>query len=92
LSKPEAGTVEAGPATEPSRAGGYFGVPDPGEKPLGFARLMVILMSGHIGVRSRVNREEDFRRANGLHVFVAAIIYFLLVVGVLILVVTATTS
>jgi len=54
--------------------------PAPGEKPLGFMRLMVILLSTHIGVRSRANREEDFRRANGLHVVIAGLVYFVLVV------------
>jgi len=63
----------------------WFGRPDPGEKPLGFWHLLIITLSGHIGVRSRAKRHEDFRRANGLHVFAAAIAYFLLVVVALIL-------
>ncbi|WP_019530220.1 DUF2970 domain-containing protein [Dasania marina] len=70
----------------------YFERPDPGEKPIGLLRLMVILFSSHIGVRSRSHREEDFRRANGLHVFIAAIVYFLLVVGALIMLVNVIVS
>lgn len=61
--------------------------PDADEEPLGFLRLLIILIASHIGVRSRANREEDFRRANGLHVFIAGIIYFLLLIGLLILIV-----
>lgn len=80
------------PANRMHRPARYFERPDSNEKPLGFLRLMVILMASHIGVRSKANREEDFRRANGLHVFVAAVIYFLLVIGVLILIVNVTTG
>ncbi|MDO8863691.1 DUF2970 domain-containing protein [Haliea sp. E1-2-M8] len=71
---------------------GYIPRPDPGEKPIGFLRMMVILISSHIGVRSRANREEDFRRANGLHVFIAAVVYFVLIVGALIVLVNIITS
>lgn len=63
----------------------WFGRPDPGETPLGFRHLLMITLSGHIGVRSQAKRHEDFRRANGLHVFMAAIVYCLLVVTALIL-------
>lgn len=63
----------------------WFGRPDAGEKPLGFWRLVVITLSGHIGVRPRAKRHEDFSRANGLHVFIAAIVYFVLVIAALIL-------
>lgn len=62
----------------------WFGRPDAGEKPLGFWRLVVITLSAHIGVRPRAKRHEDFRRANGLHVFIAAIVYFVLVITALI--------
>jgi hypothetical protein len=62
----------------------WFGRPDAGEKPLGFWRLVVITLSAHIGVRPRAKRHEDFRRANGLHVFIAAIVYFVLVIAALI--------
>jgi len=63
----------------------WFGRPDPGEQPFGIWRLFVITLSAHIGVRPRAKRHEDFRRANGLHVFIAAIVYFVLMIGALIL-------
>jgi hypothetical protein len=59
----------------------WLGRPDPQEKPLGFWHVFVIILSGHLGVRTRAQREEDFRRANGLHIVIAAFIYFALVVG-----------
>jgi hypothetical protein len=71
----------------PANSVQWFGRPDPGEKPIGVWRLIVITLSGHIGVRPRAKRHEDFRRANGLHVFIAAIAYFALVIGALILLV-----
>lgn len=56
-------------------------------KPLSFREVMVILVSGHIGVRKRAQRAEDFRRANGLHLFIAAMIYFSVIVfGIVMLV------
>ena len=63
----------------------YFERPDDDEKPMGFLQVLVIVMSSHLGVRPRAKREEDFRRANGLHIFVAGIVYFLLILTVLIL-------
>lgn len=82
-----AGTETKAAREQESRKARYFERPQAGEKPIGFLRLLVILISTHIGVRSRVNREEDFRRANGLHVFIAGVIYFLLIIGGLILLV-----
>jgi len=61
--------------------------PAPGEKPLGLTRLLVILISSHIGVRSHAKREEDFRRANGLHVIAAGMLYFVIVITALVLLV-----
>ena len=56
-------------------------------KPLSFGEVMVILVSGHLGVRKRKHRAEDFRRANGLHIFIAAVIYFSAIVfGIVMLV------
>lgn len=56
-------------------------------RPLTFRELITIVLSGHLGVRKRQQRVNDFGRANGLHVFVAAVIYFALVVtGLVILV------
>ena len=62
----------------------WFGRPDKDARPIGFWRIVLITLSGHIGVRSRANRHDDFRRANGLHVFIAAIVYFSLIIGALI--------
>ena len=59
----------------------WLGRPDPREKPLGFWHVFVIILSGHLGVRTRAQREEDFRRANGLHIVIAAFIYFAVVVS-----------
>ena len=50
------------------------------KQPLSFKELLVVVLSGHIGVRKREQRVNDFSRANGLHVFLAAAIYFALVV------------
>jgi len=70
----------------------WFGRPDAGEKPLGFWRVVVITLSGHIGVRPRAKRHEDFRRANGLHVFIAAVVYFFLVIAALIVLTNVIAS
>ena len=56
--------------------------------PLTVKELAVIVLSGHLGVRKREQRVEDFDRANGLHVFFAAAFYFALVVTGLIFLVT----
>ncbi len=65
----------------------YFERPDDGEQPLGFWATLLIVISCHLGVRPREKRHEDFRRANGLHVFVAGLIYFaLLLIGLVTLV------
>ena len=63
----------------------YFEQPDKEEEPLGFWRMLIIILSTHLGVRGRGQREEDFKRANGLHLFVGGVIYFLLIVTALIL-------
>ena len=56
-------------------------------QPLTVKELAVIDLSGHLGVRKREQRVEDFDRANGLQVFFAAAFYFALVVTGLILLV-----
>ena len=61
------------------------------ESPLSLRELLVIVLSGHIGVRKREQRANDFGRANGLHVFIAALFYFALVVTVLIILVNYVT-
>jgi len=61
------------------------------KRPLNFRELMTIVLSGHLGVRKREQRVNDFGRANGLHVFIAAVIYFALVVTGLIILVNYVT-
>ncbi|MEH6590060.1 MAG: DUF2970 domain-containing protein [Halioglobus sp.] len=53
---------------------------DKNEQPLSFWETLSILISGHLGVRKRQQRADDFRRANGLHIFIAAVIYFAVIV------------
>lgn len=60
--------------------------------PLSFKELLVIILSGHLGVRKREQRVSDFRRANGLHVFLAAVLYFALIVTGLIILVAYITG
>lgn len=65
----------------------YFERPDSNEKPLNFFESLVVILSSHLGVRSSEKRQEDFRRANGLHLFIADVVYFvLLIVGLIALV------
>ena len=70
----------------------YFERPDDDEEPLGFWHTLVIVMSSHLGVRPRDKRHEDFRRANGLHVFIAAVIYFVVLLIFLVLFVNWVSS
>ena len=65
----------------------YFERPDEDEKPLNLWQTMLIVFSSHLGVRPREQRDEDFRRANGLHVFIAAIIYFVIILVLLVVLV-----
>lgn len=69
----------------------YFERPEPGEKPLTLIETVVIVLATHLGVRSKEKRQEDFRRANGLHLFIAGVIYFALLMGGLVLLVTSIT-
>jgi hypothetical protein len=90
---PPAGNAAQSPEDlGPSNRVQWFGRPDPGEKPIGLMRLLGILLSGHVGVRTRAQREEDFRRANGLHVFIGAIAYFVLIVSGLIVLVNVVSG
>jgi hypothetical protein len=57
----------------------YFERPDENEKPLSFLQTLVIVLSTHLGVRPKEKRDEDFRRANGLTVFIAGVIYFVVI-------------
>ena len=63
--------------------------PDKNEnrKPLTLRETLSIIISGHLGVRKRAQRVEDFDRANGLHIFIAAAIYLaVIVLGIIFLV------
>lgn len=62
----------------------YFGRPDDGEKPLTLLETLVIVVSSHLGVRTKEKQQEDFRRANGLHLFIAGLFYFALIIAGLI--------
>lgn len=65
----------------------YFERPDPNEKPLSIWESLVVVLSTHLGVRSAKKRQEDFRRANGLHLFIAGIVYFAaIIIGLIVLV------
>ena len=50
----------------------------------GFLRTVLVVLSGHLGVRTKVQRKEDFARANGVHVFGVAVLYFIFVICALI--------
>ena len=65
----------------------YFARPDAGEKPLSLREIMVIVLATHLGVRTRKQREEDFRRAHGLHLFIAGVFYFVIIIAGLIVLV-----
>lgn len=62
----------------------YFERPDQDEKPLGFWGMLGIIVATHLGVRRREQRIEDFKRANGLHLFIGGLVYFLLIIVALI--------
>lgn len=62
----------------------YFERPDQREKPLTLWETFAIVLCSHLGVRTREQRQEDFRRANGLHLFIVAVVYFALVICALI--------
>ncbi len=60
---------------------------EPSLAPLSAKETLSILFAGHIGVRKAEQRVEDFRRASGPKIFIAAMLYFsLIVVGLIILV------
>lgn len=69
----------------------YFERAQPGERPLSLFETMAIVLSTHLGVRTAKKREEDFRRANGLHLFIAGVFYFLLIVVGLVILVNIVT-
>lgn len=70
----------------------YFERPDEGEEPLGFWETLLIVFSTHLGVRPKAKREEDFRRANGLHLFVAGVVYFVILLVLMVVLVNVVTA
>lgn len=65
----------------------YFEKPDDNTKPVGFWGMLVIIASTHLGVRTRQQREDDFKRVNGLHVFIGGVVYFaIIIIGLVFLV------
>lgn len=65
----------------------YFERPHEDEKPLNLWQTLLIVLSSHLGVRPKEKRDEDFRRANGLHVFIAAVVYFVVILVLLVMLV-----
>ncbi|MGK0442840.1 MAG: hypothetical protein ACJA0N_002659 [Pseudohongiellaceae bacterium] len=70
----------------------YFEKPDENAKPVGFLGMLVIILSTHLGVRTRQQREDDFKRVNGLHVFIGGVVYFVIIIIGLIFLVRYLTS
>ena len=66
--------------------------PESEPAPLSLRETFSILVAGHIGVRKAEQRAEDFRRANGLRIFIAAALYFAVIVAGLIIFVRYITS
>ena len=66
--------------------------PELAPAPLSLKETFSILVAGHIGVRKAEQRAEDFRRASGLRIFVAAALYFAVIVAGLIIFVRYVTS
>ena len=60
--------------------------------PLSLKETFSILVAGHIGVRKAEQRAEDFKRASGPRIFIAAALYFVVIVAGLILFVRYVTS
>jgi hypothetical protein len=65
---------------------------EPIPTPLSLMETFSILVAGHIGVRKAEQRAEDFRRASGVRIFIAAALYFAVIVAGLILFVNYVTS
>ncbi len=72
------------PENAPKPQPRYFGRPAADTKPLSLRETLIIVLSTHLGVRSSKQRQEDFRRANGFHLFIAGVLYFAIIVGGLI--------
>ena len=55
--------------------------------PLSLKETLSIVVAGHVGVRKAEQRAEDFRRASGVRIFIAAALYFsIIVVGLIVFV------
>jgi hypothetical protein len=65
---------------------------EPAPVQLSLKETLSILVAGHIGVRKAEQRAEDFRRASGLRIFIAAALYFAVIVVGLIVFVRYVTS
>ena len=65
---------------------------EPASPPLSLKETLSILVAGHIGVRKAEQRAEDFRRASGLRIFIAAALYFAVIVVSLIVFVRYVTG
>ena len=70
----------------------YFEKPENDKRPMGFWRVVLIVVSSHLGVRKRSDRHDDFTRADGRHVFAVAVIYFVLVLLLLVVLVNWLAS
>jgi Protein of unknown function (DUF2970) len=70
----------------------YFEKPDDNAKPVGFWGMLFIILSTHLGVRTRQQREDDFKRVNGLHVFIGGVVYFVIIITGLVFLVRYLTS
>jgi len=62
----------------------YFEKPDEDETPLSLWQVFCSVFSAHLGGHSKEIRERDFRRGSGLQFFIVGIIYFLFIIGGLI--------
>lgn len=62
------------------------------QKPLTLRETLSVVIAGHLGVRKREQRREDFHRANGLHIFIAAAIYFIVIVTSIVFLVRYITA
>lgn len=72
------------PDQKPPRKRRYFERPDDDEKPLSLLETLIVVVSSHLGVRTKEKLQDDFRRANGLHLLVAGLFYFALIIAGLI--------
>jgi len=65
---------------------------DESSQAYGFWQTVLVVLCGHLGVRTSEQKKTDFERANGVHVFAVAVLYFLLVISGLIVLVNYITT